>query len=149
MSSLVGLVHDRLVDMFTEALSPLSVDVVDGPAIEQPERAALYVGADSDDTATVFDSSWAGQGSMRRNEAMDVPAMLFLRTGDTDMRPLRAELFAIYAAVEALFRPAADIGLQGYTLRAQIGTSGTYQQLQTDRGAQARLSFVITVQGRI
>ena len=148
MSSLIPAVHDRLVDLFTDALS---IDVVDGPPTtnQAPEHASLYVGADPDTSLTAFDTSWAGQGSMRRNESMAIPCLLYVRSGDTDLRPLRAELFAIYATVEALFRPAADIGLQGYTLRAQIGTTGTFQQQQTDRGAQARLSFVVTVDARI
>lgn len=137
---------DRLVEL---AAGALTIPVLDGPSVQRPERTVLCVGADMDTSATPFVTSWAGQGAQRRNLTLDVPCLLYARDGSTSLKPLRDAAAGVLEALDGLFRPAADLGVQGVTARAQLGTSGTWAQFQNADGAEVVVSFTVTVDCRI
>jgi hypothetical protein len=137
---------------FLGLVEPLVDNTMFGPPTTNEEMSGLYVMADeSGASPIVFDQSWAGSGSMARDEKFTVPCLLFARTGDNDEASATALFDAAmtsFEAVAGLFRSDASLGITGKTFRAQL-TSGACLLLPRPNGLLARVAFTITAEARI
>jgi hypothetical protein len=148
-TSRIPAVLDALVAAFTTALAAADVTVTDGPpGLDQPLRE-LCIGHTREDDEIAFTQEWAGQGGLSRNEMFEIPNMLYLRTGDTNLSALRLALFGYLATIESTLRADPTLGITGFTVRAEFGTSGSYKQEVTERGLVLRVRFTIRVKTRI
>lgn len=128
-------------------------DVVDGPPIKtQRRKSGAYLMASPTGAFEVpFAQTWAGAGSLARNEQYDIPGYLEVWSGSSNqpsVSRLRADLFEGLALLEAWLRSNVDLGISGYTLRAHL-TAGDYTQSQELTGLTIRLTFTVNVQARI
>lgn len=137
---------DALVSMFTAALP---IEVRDGAVLQNTERTALYVGSNLDDSRFDWEQDWAGLGHVYRDEVFSVPCVLWVRGGDTVLKPYRDEAFAHIAAIENALRASEDLGLEPqFNIRADLRPV-SFSQPQTPDGAVCRADFSIRVQARV
>lgn len=127
----------------------LSIEVTDGPPLQNIPAEGLYVGATDVSDSIDFQQDWAGQGGLRRNETFKIPHLLFVRTGDNAVSTHRAAIFGYLASIEDALRADPTLGISGYVVRAGFGTSGDYSQTQSADGLVLRIYFTITVETRI
>lgn len=145
-SSLIPQALDALVSLFTSALP--AVDVRDGAALQNEERTGLYVGTNLADSTFKAEQRYPGLAHVVKDEAFEVPSVLFVRSGDNALKPVRDELFGYFATVESTLRTNVTLGISTNTVRAQL-LSYEYSQPQTPDGVVCRLDFVVNVEGRI
>jgi len=145
-TSIIPTALDALVAAFTAVLD---IEVIDGPPTIEIPLTGLYVGATTDDNKVDFQQTWAGVGGLFRNESFQIPNLLYLRTGDTVLSPVRLALFGHLATIENTLRADPTLGIAGRIVRAEFGTSGGLTQLQTKQGCICLVEFSINVDARI
>lgn len=153
MNTRLGAVIDALVTAWTTALP--DSDVIDGPAIDQPEvgKATLYVGWDGSDENTdagAGSQEWAGIGNYARNENLTVTCYAEFTDGDVVMKTARDAALAVVQAAEDSLRSDPQLGgaLTGPSY-AQFGEITRLAQPQTTAGARAGVVFTVTAFSRI
>jgi hypothetical protein len=140
-----------LVDTFAAAATlgtaTPPVTVYDGPkATGEAATLILWVGLDDPDSdsaplAAASDRQWAGLGG--QSETITIYCAAEAWSGADDIRAVRAAAYQIVAAAETLVRADAT-GFGGNGLTADPGvTASELRQNDTDRGAQARVTFQI------
>ena len=145
-SSLIPVCVDALVALLTPALS--TIEVRDGGILQNDERAALMVGSDLANSDFPWDQRWAGLGHITRDETFEIPCTLWVRSGDTVLKPYRDECFGYFATVESTLRTSPSLGIGTNTIRAQV-VPQKYSQPQTPDGVVCRIDFIVNVEGRI
>ncbi|MGZ6836776.1 MAG: hypothetical protein ACXVGE_13050 [Blastococcus sp.] len=145
-SSLIPQALDALVSLFTSALP--NIEVRDGTVLQNEERAGLYVGTNLDDSRFGAEQRWPGLGHAVRDEAFEVPCVLFVRSGDNVLKPVRDEVFGYLATVESTLRNNVNLGISTNSVRAQL-LAYEYSQPQTPDGVVCRLDFIVNIEGRI
>jgi hypothetical protein len=153
VTSRVPAVLDYLVTLFQAAATlgqaAPPVAVYDGPvATGAVSQLTLWVGLDDPDSETgtlaaVSDRHWTGLGS--QGEVITISCAAEAWSGEDDIRAMRQAAYGIVAAVETLLE--ADTGrFGGDAVLTDPGWSGAeLRQNTTDQGAQARVSFTITL----
>jgi len=156
MASIASKVPDvlaYLVAAFTAAgtlgAGDPPVAVYDGPVTtEDDPPLVLWVGLDDPDSdsaplAAASDRQWAGLAD--QNEAITISCVAESWSGGDDIGAERTAAYGIVAAVETLVRSDAT-GFGGNGVVANPGVTGSQlRQNNTDRGAQARVSFQIVL----
>jgi hypothetical protein len=133
-----------------QAAAPNTVAVYDGPVITgEPARLVLWVGID-DPNADVpqsasSDQSWAALGKQSKNEQVSVNCTAQAWGGETDVKALRTQVFALVSAVEDILR--ADVMAGGIFQFSQVTGLVLYQNQPTQGFAQ--VAFQIEGQARI
>ena len=150
-SSRIPAIIDALLAACSANAGLVGVTVYDGPpTTNETEPDLLFIGASDDQNGDIgFTQDWAGQGSQRRKETFDIPCLAVSRQGGTVMKTSRDRVFTITAAVESLLQADATLGVSGYTVRAQYGTSGSAGQVQSPNGALVRVRFNVHVETRL
>lgn len=146
-SSRIPSVLDALVCLLDAELPGLQVR--DGAILQNVETAGLTIGANLDDSEFEWEQDWAGLGHVYRDEDFTVPCVLWVRSGDNDLKTYRDELFGYFASIEAVLRATPDLGLEPiYNVRSDVRPT-KYSQPQTPDGVVCRIDFQVRVQDRI
>jgi hypothetical protein len=123
------------------------VRVYDGPvATAEAATRVLWVGLDDPDSdsaplAATSERAWAGLGG--QEETIVVYCAAEAWSGEDGIAAMRTAAYQIVAAVETLVRAdATQFGGNGLTADPGV-TSAELRQNDTDRGAQARVTFSI------
>lgn len=145
-TSLIPAALDALVTTFTAALAPLQV--FDGPPSGKSPTSGLYVGATDDDNTIEFQQRWAGQAHIARDEAFEIPNLLYVSSGDKGFSAHRMTAFAQLAEIEDALRANPTLGISTNAVRAQFGTAGQVVQI-AGTSTVVRVLFTINVEGRI
>lgn len=145
---------DALVDLCTASPSLAVVTVTDGPPLDDLTNPdLLFIGwAPAAETAASIRQDFAGAGARRRDEDFSITCYAESRSGDTDMKVLRRQVFGLVASVEQLLRATNDQPdaptLGGAVLWAHL-TAGDLTQQQNDDGTLAGLTFTIACHARL
>lgn len=142
MSKIPALL-DALVTAFRAAPALRDVEVTDGPQMSNSGASDwVCVGWDGDPEGDYLAASveldWTSLGT-GRGESIDVPVVVLVSRGSTEIKPARDAAFAYYDAISAVFR---DPTLGIPQVQAFVGMNGLYQ-VQDDKGVHARLSLAI------
>ncbi|MGW7239735.1 hypothetical protein [Streptomyces sp. NPDC054804] len=153
MTSRVPAAIDALLEILRATPALSEVAIVDGPStINYTQRQRLYIGWQPNAEASVsLEQAFNGAGARTRDEAFSISGYLESRSGDTDMKARRDEVFALLGVVETALRatngaPMAPT-LNGTVLWAHL-TAGDLDQIQ-ENGSSAGLNFTVTCQARI
>lgn len=151
-SSLIPSCITALVSSLTTAFAG-AIPVNDGPVLQNTEPAMLLVGATEAEGLSSGDfpewqQRWAGLGHAARDETFQIPCVLFVRSGDTDLATYRTTAWSYFATVESTLRNDPTLGISTNTIRAQV-SPGSYSQPQTPDGVVCRIDFTVNVEGRI
>jgi hypothetical protein len=151
-TSRIGPLIDYLFNLFNAAptlgAATPPVLVFDGPVVTAaPAQLALYVGVDdvfTDQAPISASSEQARMGSTRgRQETVTIHCAAVAWAGTDDSRTVRAQAFAILAAVEDLIRGNAD-KFGGLADQGSPGVSGIGLQQSTSDGTTAQVAFQVT-----
>lgn len=157
ISSRLPPLIDYLVNLFANdaTVGGAGVTVFDGPVTtELDPQLKLWVGLqDPDSTAAQEAGSstqeWGGLGRQAKNEVARIHCVAEAWSGDDTMSAVRASLYAITGAVEALLLANSD-RFGGNVLFPSTGfSSGRLVQNNTTTGAIARLYFDLVFTSRI
>jgi hypothetical protein len=85
----------------------------------------------------------------RREEKGTVNGFVMARNGDDDLAGAEEAAFAMIAALEASIATSPALGVVSLDYLVAEIDSGSVQELASDAGANAALSFVITYRARI
>lgn len=147
-TSRVPQIVDQVLSLTTPGLQALGALVVDGPeTVNLADQTIVFVGATTVDTPIEVTQTWAGQGSHRRNETVQLPCQIAARDGGIDMAVLRVQAFALLQVFEQALVDNPTLGIDG-TTRAHL-TDVTASQLRTERGAVVIVTFTVTVESRL
>lgn len=145
---------DALVDLCTASPTLAGVTVTDGPPLDDLTNPnLLFIGwAPAAEAAASIAQNFAGAGARRRDEDFSISCYAESRSGNTDMRVIRRQVFGLVAAVETVLRatntqPDAPT-LGGAVLWAHL-TAGDLSEQQNDDGTLAGLTFTITCHARL
>jgi hypothetical protein len=142
---------DYLVSLFQSAgtlgQATPPVTVYDGPkATGEAANLILWVGLDDPDSdtaplAATSERAWAGLGG--QSELITIACAAEAWSGEDGISAVRTAAYGIVAAVETLVRAdATHFGGNGLTADPGV-TASELRQNDTDRGAQARVTFQI------
>lgn len=135
MASLPGLVPD--------------VTVKFGPPLANEERKGMFVGADDNDTDASGQQRWAGLAHAKRDEAVEIPNLLYVQSGDDDLLATVGVADGYLQTVETWLRTNESLLVPGgQNVRAQI-TSYTWRPYYTADGHTVRLTFNINIEARL
>lgn len=147
-SSRIPAVVDALLSVLGAALP--GIEVRDGAPLQlEDEPSSLYVGADEDGSEFLWEQDWAGMSHAYRDEEFTVPCLLWVRTGDNNVKAVRDQLFGLFATVEATLRADTQLGLDPtWNVRADVAPR-SYSQPQVPDGVVCKARFGIRVFARI
>lgn len=147
------LIPSALDALLTGFDSVLSIDVVEGPPVQNEEDTGLFVGASGDDVEIPAQQRWPGLAHVHRDETFEIPCQLYRKSGDSDpadFKTIRNLLFADLALIETWLRTHVDLGMAGSNnVRAQFGETFSYFPVRTGDGLLLRIDFNINIEGRI
>lgn len=151
-SSRVPDLIDALVAALQASADLPGVNVVDGPLVSNSAASEwVFVGYDGDpggeSQATSTLQEWAGIGAKAKSEEIALTCSVLVRSGSTDVKPLRDRAFQIFAAVEAVVRADPALTLPPPTV-CNISEHNFFPE-QTAQGLQGRLPFTVTCTTRI
>lgn len=151
-SSRVPALIDALVAALQASVDLSGVNIVDGPLVSNSAAAEwVFVGYDGDPggegQATSTQQQWAGIGAKAKNEEISLTCAVLVRSGSTDVKPLRDRAYQIFAAAEAVVRADPALTLPPPTV-CDISDHNFFAE-QTAQGLQGRLPFTITCTTRI
>lgn len=135
----------------TQALS--EVRIVDGPeSTNLTDLKRIHVGwHPGAESAVSLQQEFNSAGARTRDEAFAISCYAEARSGDTDMKARRDEVFALVGEVETALRATNAAPtlptLNGTVLWAHL-TAGDLTQMQAE-GSLAGLAFTVTCQARI
>lgn len=149
-----------LCDAATATGQPLEgVTVYDGPPLESPsEELSLYLGHDEERGRAAGDI-YGIEGTQEfltmggdRKETFAIRCAASARSGNAGIKAERDRAFGVMAAVERLIRlhvTGSDTTLGGSVLVAHVGGDIKLMQLQTTKGAYAKVTFYVQCLARI
>lgn len=128
------------------------VAVYDGPMVSGDyARQAVFVGYDGDPEgefrAADLVQAPTGPGSRVRDEQVVILGCAVAWSGDAEIKPLRDQVVALFAAVNAALRADHSQGLPN-PAAFSLSAGALFQSPRTD-GLQARLPFTITANLRV
>lgn len=152
-TSVVFGLLDRLVELFTETLTDITV--YDGFGVSDDPGDFLMVGVEDPDmvgaeTSADAQQKWAGLGAKSRDEEGTVTCAALSWNGDGDQSAARLRVAEITQALEDVLR--ADPNLGGVVpglMWTGYGTRTRLIQDQTETGAMALCVFEIAFRARI
>lgn len=153
-TSAVPAAIDALLAILRAAPGLDGVLIVDGPPGQNlTERHRIYVGfTPGDGPAAELDQSFAYAGARTRNENATIACYAESRSGDKDWAIRRRKVFDLLGAVETALRAAASAPqaptLDGTVLWSEV-TAGSLDQIQSDTGPVAGLTFTVAYRARI
>lgn len=142
---------DYLVTTFTAAatIGAAGITVYDGPVTSQATpHQILWVGmedpltGEGDSSPGSSEQEWVGPGSRWKNETLIVNCVAEAWSGETTVKTLRDQCYAIASAAETIVHDNADFGGLLAPGHANL-TAGELRQAQTDVGMDVRLMFQI------
>lgn len=131
-------------------LRTAGANVIDGPVVVGDTLDFVYIGYDGDPdgdwSAATIDQNWAGIGTKKRDESIDIVGAVVSRYSADDAQTARARVQAQFTIVENAILADPSLGLPGQVQYCIADVHPT--QLFAESG-QYRLPFVIRVQTRI
>lgn len=152
-TSRVPAAVDALVAILRAAPALSEVRIVDGPeSTNLTDLRRIHVGwHPGAESAVSLQQEFNSAGARTRDEAFEISCYAEARSGDTDMKARRDEVFALVGEVETALRATNAAPtlptLNGTVLWAHL-TAGDLVQVQSE-GSLAGLSFTVTCQARI
>jgi hypothetical protein len=148
VSTVTDPVLIALTALWTAALA--DVNVRDGPQVNsEAANDWLFVGSDSDSpdpNSVMADAEEDRLTFSTKQETNRIKNSIIVRTGDTEIPPVRARAFTILAAAETALM--ADRTLGGTVMHA-IVTGHQYYPTITTAGARVRIVFTVTYRAQI
>ncbi|MDQ0795575.1 hypothetical protein [Streptomyces sp. B1I3] len=154
-TSAVPAAIDALLEILREDAELYAVRIFDGPTptTNFTEQDRLYIGwSPASDQSAEMQQSFASAGGRTRDEDATIACYIETRAGNTDMRERRLQVFALFALVETALRSTDQdpnaMNLNGAVQWSDI-TAGSLDQVQSDNGSMAGLSFTVHFRARI
>lgn len=154
MSTPRSSVIPDLIDALVALAWPADVTVTDGlPAVANP---GIYAAVGVDDpgvrsaaTAARSTAEWAGAALINgMNESGDITCAVWSQHGDTDIKAVRDEVFAVHSWLLAHVRTHVGLGVAG-VWDTRVGGADEFSQDQNEFGAAAILRFAVSFKARI
>lgn len=154
-TSRVPAAIDALVSTLRASLGS-GATVVDGPPLDwddltlpESQTAAytnrlkyLFVGAGPDsDTAASGGQDFNAAGAVSRDETFAIECVVYVRSGNDDIKARRDEAFTLLAAAETALR--TDPSLGGAVLYSRVAALSDVLQRQTRQGSDCVISFTV------
>lgn len=120
-----------------------TVQVLDGPPLDQPLEPELFIVGHSDGTApaVLITSDLHRDAAQRRREEGDIVCVLSSWNGDADMKAARARCLDMYNGLDLWLR--ANPGIGGTVDGAWIGEETQWLPRQSPDGAFCNVGFTV------
>jgi hypothetical protein len=151
METRLAAAIDAVYDALTAA--ELDADVWDGPILSGNVRDTIHVGFDADPEGDAqsgaSEQEWAGIGTRKRNETLDITcaAVVSVGGGDSRWKSTRDRAITLIDAVGEALRANPSLGLPPPCV-AEL-RPGEYFQENGPNGYQARFVFTVHIETRV